>query len=93
MGWLAKVARTDEPASGRAQLSEIEGRRLVLFNLSGAGYAIDDVRPHRDGPLLGEDLEGDVATYPWYGARFRILMGEVRSPSARHRVLSRARAR
>jgi len=88
MGQFIKIAQTNERASGEARLIEIEGRRIALFNLSGAFYAIDDVCPHRGGPLSEGDIEGDVVTCPWHGARFRIPTGEVLSPPAMRGVTS-----
>ncbi len=82
MGQFIKVARTDEVAPDQAKLIEVEGKRIALFNLGGAFYAIDDVCPHRGGPLSEGSVQGDVVTCPWHGARFRIPTGEVLGPPA-----------
>ncbi len=86
MGQFVTVARTSELASGEARLIEIEGRRIALFNLGGAFYAIDDACPHRGGPLSEGEIEGEVVTCPWHGARFCIRTGEVLSPPAAQNV-------
>ncbi|MCS6815760.1 MAG: non-heme iron oxygenase ferredoxin subunit [Blastocatellia bacterium] len=86
MGQFVKVARVSEVAPGEARLVEIEGRRIALFNLNGTFHAIDDVCPHRGGPLSEGTLEGEIVVCPWHGARFRISTGEVLSPPATHGV-------
>jgi len=86
MGRFVAVARTGDVAPGHARLIEVEGRRIALFNLGGTFYALDDVCPHRGGPLSEGFIKGDVVVCPWHGARFRIPTGEVLSPPAPHGV-------
>jgi len=82
MAGFVKVAATGELAPGQGKRVEIQGRRIALFNLGGAYYAIEDACPHRGGPLSEGEVEGDVVTCPWHGATFRIPSGEVLSPPA-----------
>ncbi len=86
MASFVKVATTGELAPGQGKRVEIQGRRIALFNLGGAFYAIEDACPHRGGPLSEGEVEGDVVTCPWHGATFRIPSGEVLSPPARSGV-------
>jgi nitrite reductase/ring-hydroxylating ferredoxin subunit len=83
MATFAKVARTDELPPGQAKLVEVMRKRIVLFNVGGHYYAIDDVCPHRGGPLSEGELEGTTVICPWHGAIFDLATGEVkRSPAA-----------
>jgi nitrite reductase/ring-hydroxylating ferredoxin subunit len=83
MAGFVKVATTDEVAPGQAKKVEVSGKTIALFNLGGRYHAIDDVCPHRGGPLSEGEVQGDVVTCPWHGARFRITTGEVLGPPAR----------
>jgi nitrite reductase (NADH) small subunit len=83
MATFVTVARTDELAPGQGKLVEVNQKRIALFNVDGRYYAIDDVCPHRGGPLSEGDLEGATVVCPWHGAVFDVATGEVtRSPAA-----------
>ena len=46
MAGFVKVAKTDEIASGQARGVEVNGKGLVLFNIDGNFYALDDTCTH-----------------------------------------------
>lgn len=76
MSEFIKVATLDEiPVNGR-KLVDVEEFRIVLFNLNGEIYAIDDVCTHDGGPLgEGEIVNGHEVRCPRHGARFDIRTG------------------
>lgn len=82
MAGFVKVATTSELAPGQAKKVEINGKTIALFNLGGSYHAIDDTCTHRGGPLSEGDVEGQVVTCPWHGAKFNIISGEVLGPPA-----------
>jgi 3-phenylpropionate/trans-cinnamate dioxygenase ferredoxin component len=83
MARFVRVARTDELTLGQGRLVQINDKRIALFNVGGHYYAIDDVCPHRGGPLSEGELEGAAVVCPWHGAMFDLATGEVtRSPAA-----------
>jgi nitrite reductase/ring-hydroxylating ferredoxin subunit len=83
MAAFVKVARLDELPIGQGKLVEVNDKRIALFNVGGRYFAIDDVCPHRGGPLSEGDLEGEAIVCPWHGAIFELASGEVkRSPAA-----------
>lgn len=83
MATFVTVARTDELAPGQGKLVEVHQKRIALFNVGGRYYAVDDICPHRGGPLSEGDLEGTTVACPWHGATFDVATGEVtRSPAA-----------
>jgi nitrite reductase/ring-hydroxylating ferredoxin subunit len=51
MAAFVTVARTDELAPGQGKLVEVNQKRIALFNVGGRYYAVDDMCPHRGGPL------------------------------------------
>jgi 3-phenylpropionate/trans-cinnamate dioxygenase ferredoxin subunit len=82
VGEFVKVASTSEIAPGQARLVNVKGRQIVLFNVEGAFFALDNACTHEEGPLAEGDVEGYEVTCPWHGARFDIRTGEVLCPPA-----------
>jgi 3-phenylpropionate/trans-cinnamate dioxygenase ferredoxin component len=72
--WVT-VARVDELKPGARQLVDVDGSQLVVFNLDGKYYAIEDVCTHDGGQLTGGEIEGDQIICPRHGARFCIRTG------------------
>jgi len=66
------------PAGERA-LVEIDGRYVVIFNVAGRYYAIEDRCTHDDGPLADGVLLGTQIECPRHGAHFDITNGAVMS--------------
>jgi len=70
------VCSADEVQPGERILFEINGNPIVLFNVGGQYYAIQDACTH-DGSSLGDgDLEGHEIICPRHGARFDIRTGQ-----------------
>ena len=83
MSTFVKVASTHELAPGQGKLVELESKRIALFRVGDRYYAIDDLCPHRGGPLSEGDLEGEAVVCPWHGAIFDLATGAVvRHPAA-----------
>jgi len=72
--WVT-VARVDELVPGTRRLVDVDGSQLVVFNLDGKYYAIEDVCTHDGGRLTGGEVEGDQIICPRHGARFCIRTG------------------
>jgi len=77
MAEFKKVAAAAEVAPGQAKLVMAGEKKLALFNVDGAYYAIDDTCPHRDRPLSQGPVEGGTVTCPWHGSKFDIKSGSV----------------
>ena len=86
MAEFKKVASVTEIQPGTAKLVEIAGKKIAVFNLGGSFYGIDDVCPHRGGPLSEGPIEGESVVCPWHGSSFNIKTGAVEKPPARERV-------
>jgi NAD(P)H-dependent nitrite reductase small subunit len=83
MATFVTVAKTNELAQDQGKLVKINHKRIALFNVGGRYYAIDDMCPHRGGPLSQGELEGTTVVCPWHDASFDLATGEVtRSPAA-----------
>lgn len=80
---FVRVAATEDLPPGERLLVELDGIRIVVFNLDGEFYAIEDVCTHDGGPLVeGEVLDGGQVQCPRHGARFDIRTGEALSMPA-----------
>jgi len=70
------VAGLDELPDGERLFLEVDDVYLVIFNIAGDIYAIDDLCSHDDGPLGDGDLDGFQVACPRHGARFDVRTGE-----------------
>jgi nitrite reductase/ring-hydroxylating ferredoxin subunit len=70
-----KVADVAEVGDGQAKVVDVDGRSVAVFNVAGRFYAIDNLCPHRGGPLGEGDVEGVVVVCPWHGWRWDVTTG------------------
>jgi 3-phenylpropionate/trans-cinnamate dioxygenase ferredoxin subunit len=73
---FVRVARADEIRPGEKQIVEVDGVLVVVINLDGAFYAVEDVCTHDGGPLGEGELEGCELICPRHGARFDVRTGQ-----------------
>ena len=76
MGNRVPVCRKDEVAPGRFRCVEVEGNKILLYNVSGALYATSATCAHLGGPLDEGLFEEGVVTCPWHGWQFDVRSGE-----------------
>ena len=74
-GTRVRVAGAGELEPGEGRVVEVEGRSIALFNVDGRYYAIDNLCPHRGGPLGEGDLDGAVVACPWHAWRWDVTTG------------------
>jgi nitrite reductase (NADH) small subunit/3-phenylpropionate/trans-cinnamate dioxygenase ferredoxin subunit len=77
MSEFIKVANKSDLPSGQGTVVEINGRPIALFNVNGEFYALDNVCPHRGGPV-GEgyvDCNNLTVQCPWHGWTFSLASG------------------
>ena len=79
--WVT-VAREGELRPGKWRVADVDGTQIVVFNLDGEYFAIEDVCTHDGGQLTGGHVEGDQIVCPRHGARFCIRTGEALSAPA-----------
>jgi 3-phenylpropionate/trans-cinnamate dioxygenase ferredoxin subunit len=73
------IGPIDDLPNGERIFAEIGDRYLVIFNIGGNIYAVEDVCSHDDGPLGDGDLEEYEIICPRHGARFDIRTGKALS--------------
>jgi len=79
--WIT-VAKVEELAPGQWRTVDADGAQIVVFNLGGEYFAIEDVCTHDGGQLTGGTVAGDQIICPRHGARFCIRTGEALSAPA-----------
>jgi len=72
--WITVVLEKDFKA-GSHEVVDVDGTQIVVFNLDGKYFAIEDVCTHDGGCLTGGEIEGDQIICPRHGARFCIRTG------------------
>jgi nitrite reductase/ring-hydroxylating ferredoxin subunit len=73
---FVKVAEVSElpPGTGKLVTGPFD-KPMALFNVDGEFYAINQICPHRGGPLAQGKLTGCVVTCPWHGWTFDVRTG------------------
>src|ERR1700738_3617884 len=69
------VAKLSEIPPGTAKKVEVDGVEVLLCNVDGDMYAIEDVCTHDGGPLDQGELQGCKIMCPRHGATFDVTTG------------------
>ena len=75
------VAAAAEIPPGSAKPFTVDDRQILLCNVGGSFYAIDDVCTHDGGSLDEGSLEGYCAVCPRHGATFDVRSGAPTLPA------------
>ena len=76
------IANTGELNPGERLVVEYGQQWIIIFNIAGKYYAIEDVCTHDDGPLADGNLIGCTIECPRHGATFDVATGKVLSAPA-----------
>lgn len=80
---FVKVARTDQLPPGGMILVELSKfERVLLTNVEGSYYAVEELCPHSGAALSEGDLYGPEVECPLHSSMFNVQTGEVLSPPA-----------
>jgi 3-phenylpropionate/trans-cinnamate dioxygenase ferredoxin subunit len=71
-----RVAKVSEIALGTTRRVVADSCEILLCNVDGKIYAIEDVCTHDGGPLDQGELEGDHVVCPRHGATFDVRTGD-----------------
>ena len=75
MTGFVKVASMDNIPQGGKMKVEAKGKEILLTNVNGKIYAIDNICSHEDCGLDEGDLEGFVIICPCHGAKYDLRNG------------------
>ena len=75
--WTRIASKSELPAPGEAKEFDCNGKLVCVANVGGELSALDNVCPHRGGPLGQGVIEGTKIVCPWHGWQFDAKTGAV----------------
>ena len=72
-----KVAQTTDLLSGGKKRLQMEGKDILLANIQGSYYAVDNTCPHMGGSLYSGKMDGTDAICSRHGLRVDVTTGKV----------------
>jgi 3-phenylpropionate/trans-cinnamate dioxygenase ferredoxin subunit len=86
MSRFFKAARVADISPGAMKQVSVGPRRILLANVGGQFYAVDDTCTHEDASLSSGALRGEWVKCPLHGSRFNVRTGEVVEEPASERL-------
>jgi nitrite reductase/ring-hydroxylating ferredoxin subunit len=72
-----EIAKTNEIANRQMKHVEVKGKEIVIANIDGKFYALNDRCGHMNALLsMGNIANDNIVTCPFHGARFDITTGK-----------------
>ena len=71
------VAKTNEIKPNQIKQVSIDGKDIVVINIDGNYFAINDTCTHAGGRLSEGKVEGSIITCDWHGAQFDCKSGKL----------------
>jgi len=71
------VAKTNEIKPNQIKQVSIDGKDIVVINIDGNYFAINDTCTHAGGSLSEGKVEGSIITCDWHGAQFDCKSGKL----------------
>ncbi len=73
--WVRLCGVAEAPKVGAVMELEANGRGVCLANVGGELSALDNLCPHRQGPLGQGWIEGEAVVCPWHSWEFHAKTG------------------
>ena len=73
---FVEVAKTSEIGIGKMKSVEVNGMDILIANVDGRFYALDDRCGHMNALLSMGTLEGKIVTCPFHYAQFDVTTGQ-----------------
>ncbi|HZM35803.1 MAG TPA: non-heme iron oxygenase ferredoxin subunit [Burkholderiales bacterium] len=73
---FVEVAKAGELREGTMRRCDVLGRRILLANVGGRLYAVDDTCTHEEASLSTGALKGELVKCPLHNSRFSVRTGE-----------------
>ena len=77
-----RVADKSEISMGKMKKVTLDDKEILIANVNGNCYAVDNMCTHFGGDLSEGVLEGNVVACPNHQAKFDVTTGKVVSPPA-----------
>ena len=82
MAGFVKVASVDEIPPGTMKAFEVNFTPVLICNVEGRYYAVENECTHEAVPMADGSLDGNKITCRHHGARFSVVDGSVLGPPA-----------
>lgn len=79
--WVNAV-KADELKPGQQFVVEVDDAMIIIFNLDGEFYALENLCTHDGSQIAGGCVIGENIECPHHGAQFNIKTGAVAAPPA-----------
>lgn len=73
--WVKVCGLAEAPGSGKVMEADAGGVAICLANVNGELSALDNLCPHRQGPLGQGWIEGHAVICPWHSWAFHVKTG------------------
>lgn len=74
---FVEIGRVDEVPVGKMKYVQVQGKEIVISNIGGKIYAMDDRCGHMNARLSMGNISNDgIVTCPFHGARFNVTTGK-----------------
>jgi nitrite reductase (NADH) small subunit len=73
--WVRLCGLSEAPKVGMVMEAEVQGAGVCLANVNGELSALDNICPHRQGPLGQGWIEGESVVCPWHSWAFDVKTG------------------
>ncbi|TLZ69709.1 MAG: Rieske 2Fe-2S domain-containing protein [Methanobacteriota archaeon] len=73
---LQKAIKAADLPPGKMTMAKLGTQEVMIGNVGGRFYAIDEICTHEGGPLHEGTLEGTTVTCPWHEGQYSIETGE-----------------
>jgi nitrite reductase/ring-hydroxylating ferredoxin subunit len=74
---FVEIGHVDEIPIGKMKYVEVQGKEIVISNIGGKIYAMDDRCGHMNARLSMGNISNDgIVTCPFHGARFNVTTGK-----------------
>lgn len=87
MGKIIVGKMSDIPA-GKMQKVTADGKDILVVNVDGSYYAMDDTCSHAGASLSEGKLEGSIVTCDWHGSKWDCKTGKLHAFPAKIRDLN-----
>ncbi len=75
MSGYIKVAEVGEIPAGKGKAVQIQGRDIAILNAGERYYAVDNLCPHKGGPLAEGIVMSNMVVCPWHRWPFELETG------------------
>lgn len=72
---MAVVAKTSEVPNFGKKVVTVSGREILLVNVKGNFYAVENECPHQGSPMSGAIVKDGYISCPRHGYRFNLTDG------------------